>query len=68
MKLYEFIFFGLGIISLIDYIGCSIIIYQCKELVDMFGINIETKIKRAIELVIIIIAILILLYKIIFRR
>ena len=68
MKLYEFILLGLGIISLIDYIGCSIIIHQCKELVDMFGIGTETKIKRAIELVIIIIAILILLYKIIFRR
>ena len=66
MKLYEFIFLILSIVSLIDYIITSITIYQNKELCDLFGLRIEVEIKRYLEVLIILITITIFLYKFIF--
>ena len=66
MKLYEFIFLILAIVSLIDYIITTIAIYQCKELYDLFGLRIEVQIKRELEILIILITIIIFLYKFIF--
>ena len=66
MKLYEFIFLILAIVSLIDYIITTIAIYQCKELYDLFGLRIEVQIKREVEILIILITITIFLYKFIF--
>jgi hypothetical protein len=66
MKLYEFIFLILAIVSLIDYIITTIAIYQYKELCDLFGLRIEVQIKRELEILIILITIIIFLYKVIF--
>ena len=63
MKLYEFIFLILSIISLIDYILISIIIYKHKELYYLVGLRIEVEIKRLIEILIIIITLNMFLYK-----
>lgn len=66
MKLYEFIFLILAIISLIDYTIVTINIYQNKELYYLFGLRIEVEIKRMLEILIILITILIFLYNFIF--
>ncbi len=66
MKLYEFIFLILAIISLIDYTIFTIIIYQHKELYYLFGLRIEVEIKRMLEILIILITIIIFLYNFIF--
>lgn len=66
MKLYEFIFLILAIISLIDYTILTIIIYQNKELYYLFGLRIEVEIKRMLEILIILITIIIFLYNFIF--
>jgi len=66
MKLYEFIFLILAIISLIDYTIFTIIIYQNKELYYLFGLRIEVEIKRMLEILIILITIIIFLYNFIF--
>lgn len=66
MKLYEFIFLILAIASLIDYIITTIVIHQCKELYDLFGLRIEVQIKRELEILIILITTTIFLYKFIF--
>lgn len=63
MKLYEFIFLILSIISLIDYILISISIYKNKELYYLVGLRIEVEIKRLIEILIIIITLSMFLYK-----
>ena len=66
MELYEFIFLVLGIISLIDYILCSIVMYKYRDLGDLVGYKTEFTVKRKIEIVIIIITIAIFVYKFIF--
>lgn len=66
MKLYEFIFLILAIISFIDYTIFTIIIYQNKELYYLFGLRIEVEIKRMLEILIILITIIIFLYNFIF--
>lgn len=66
MTIIEFIFLILSVISLIDYIRYSIIIYQCKELLHLFGLSDEMKIRRYIEILIIIITIAIFTYKFIY--
>lgn len=66
MKLYEFIFLILSIISLIDYVLITIFIYKHKELYNLLGLRIEVKIKRLIEILIIIITLSMFLYKFIF--
>ena len=66
MKLYEFIFLILAIVSLIDYIIVTIAIYQCKELYALFGLRIEVQIIRKLEILIILITTTIFLYKFIF--
>ena len=66
MKLYEFIFLILAIVSLIDYIITTIAIHQSKEIYDLFGLRIEEQIKRELEILIILITITIFLYKFIF--
>lgn len=63
MSLIEFIFLILSVISLIDYIRCSIIIYRYKELTDLFGLRIEVEIRRYLEILIIIIALAMFSYK-----
>lgn len=66
MKLYEFIFLILGIISLIDYIICSIAMHKYKDLGDLVGYKTEFTVKRKIEVLIIIITVSIFAYKFIF--
>lgn len=67
MKLYEFIFLILSIISLIDYILVSIIIYKHKELYYLVGLRFEVEIKRLIEILIIIITLNMFLYKFLYK-
>lgn len=55
MKLYEFIFLILSIISLIDYMRLTIFIYKHKELYYLVGLKDEVEIKRLSEILIIII-------------
>ena len=63
MNIFEFIFLILGVISLIDYIVYTFIMYQCKELINIFGTSTEIKIRRYIEFLIIIITTAIITYK-----